>query len=91
MVISSSVCPERAQSVCDVGSCDGRFPSLLATLLSLVIFTSLILMVVVLGDGGGEVKVDGGREAERARAEPSLFAGCSTLLVGGNTKNVNIQ
>ena len=48
-------------------------------------------MVVVLGDGGGEVKVDGGREAERARAEPSVFAGCSTLLVGVNTKNVNIQ
>ena len=47
LVISSSVCPERAQSVCDVGSCDGRFPSLLAALLSLVIFTWFILMVVV--------------------------------------------
>ena len=50
LVISSSVCPERAQSVCDVGSCDGRFPSLLAALLSLVIFS---LMIMVIGDGGG--------------------------------------
>ena len=44
--------------------------------------------MVVIGDGGVEVKVDGGREAKRARAEPSLS---SSFLVGGNTKNINIQ
>ena len=45
-----AVCPERAQSFCDIGSSDGRFPSLLAALLSLVIFS---LMIMVIGDGGG--------------------------------------
>ena len=45
-----AVCPERAQSFCDIGSGDGRFPSLLAALLSLVIFS---LMIMVIGDGGG--------------------------------------
>ena len=49
--------------------------------------------MVVIGDGGVEVKVDGGREAKRARAEPYLFTVCSSFFgeLNGNTKNIIIH